>query len=145
MFLSRLCLVSRSVAPQRVVATARARAANILPRISTSTLLTSRSFCADVHDDFKPKRRAYSPDENVHAQIAKDIAENKVCKLDRVLCYVCDFTCSLGLWSLPDSYALLWTHQVTVFMKGVPEAPMCGFSNTVRALLKLLLKVIADC
>eukprot|EP00965_Chrysotila_dentata_P054430 1805429-Pleurochrysis_carterae.AAC.4 len=85
MFLSRLRLVSRSVAPQRVVATARARAANILPRISTSTLLTSRSFCADVHDDFKPKRRAYSPDENVHAQIAKDIAENKVCKLDRVV------------------------------------------------------------
>ena len=37
-----------------------------------------------------------------HAQIAKDVAENKV----------------------------------VVFMKGVPDRPQCGFSNTVTQILK---------
>ena len=59
-----------------------------------------------MHDDFKPQTRSYSEDtseEGVHAQIAKDIADNKV----------------------------------VVFMKGVPEQPQCGFSNTVMQVMKV--------
>ncbi|KAL3924273.1 MAG: hypothetical protein SGPRY_003965 [Prymnesium sp.] len=56
-----------------------------------------------IHDDFKPKTRAYSdPDADIQDQIKADITKDKV----------------------------------VVFMKGVPDAPMCGFSNTVVQVLK---------
>lgn len=53
---------------------------------------------------FKPqKKRAYASEAaDVHAQISKDIADNKV----------------------------------VLYMKGVPDAPMCGFSNAVVQVLK---------
>jgi len=64
----------------------------------------SRALCSSgIHDDFKPKTRAYvSPETDINDQIRADIAKDKV----------------------------------VVFMKGVPEAPMCGFSNTVVQVLK---------
>ena len=56
-----------------------------------------------IHDDFKPKKRAYATEGgDVHAQISKDIAENKV----------------------------------VVYMKGVPNAPQCGFSNAIVQVMK---------
>ena len=90
--------------------------ATVLPRTALSRLV-ARPLC--MHDDFKPKIKSYAGDDgDVHAQvrrrrllvgsarvrqpcaraqIAKDVAENKV----------------------------------VVFMKGVPDRPQCGFSNTV--------------
>jgi len=57
-----------------------------------------------IHDDFKPqKKRAYADEPgDVHAQISKDVADNKV----------------------------------VVYMKGVPDAPQCGFSNAVVQVMK---------
>jgi len=57
-----------------------------------------------MHDDFKPKVKAYANDVDgdVQAQIQNDID----------------------------------AHPVVVFMKGVPDAPMCGFSNTVVQIMK---------
>merc|ERR1719203_1642668 len=77
--------------------------AQLITRTASVRAIGNRSFCSGIHDDFKPQKRAYSPDEDVHVQITKDIAANKV----------------------------------TVFMKGVPEAPMCGFSNTVVQIMKV--------
>ena len=57
--------------------------------------LAARRMLSDgTHDDFKPKiKRAYAnEDEDVFAQIERDIADN----------------------------------TVVVYMKGVPDAPMCG-------------------
>ena len=90
--------------------------ATVLPRTALSRL-AARPLC--MHDDFKPKIKSYAGDDGdvhaqvrlrrllvgsmrglggpVRAQIAKDVAENKV----------------------------------VVFMKGVPDRPQCGFSNTV--------------
>lgn len=70
--------------------------------LRTTLPRAARPLC--MHDDFKPKTRAYASDsdDDVQAQIAKDVAENKV----------------------------------VVFMKGVPDRPQCGFSNTVVQILK---------
>ena len=66
--------------------------------------LVHRRLLSDIHDDFKPKiKRAYASEaDDVHSQIGKDVAENKV----------------------------------VLYMKGVPDAPMCGFSNTVVKVLQ---------
>lgn len=67
--------------------------------------LAARRMLSDgTHDDFKPKiKRAYAnEDEDVFAQIERDIADN----------------------------------TVVVYMKGVPDAPMCGFSNAVVQVMK---------
>lgn len=68
------------------------------------TTVARRVLSDGIHDDFKPqKKRDYANEAgDVHAQIEKDIAADKV----------------------------------VVFMKGVPDAPMCGFSNTVVQVMK---------
>jgi len=63
----------------------------------------SSSSDSGIHDDFAPKKKGYASDgDDVHGQIAKDVAE----------------------------------HKVVVYMKGVPDAPMCGFSNAVVQVMK---------
>jgi len=51
--------------------------ARVLPRTALSRLAV-RPLC--MHDDFKPKTKSYAGDDgdDVHAQIAKDVADNKV-------------------------------------------------------------------
>mmetsp|Transcript_8010 Transcript_8010/g.20949 ORF Transcript_8010/g.20949 Transcript_8010/m.20949 type:complete len:163 (+) Transcript_8010:10-498(+) len=96
--LARVAARSIRLAPRVAsVAASRHAASPALP------LSLSRALCDGIHDDFKPKKRAYANEaEDVHAQIAKDIAE----------------------------------HKVVVYMKGVPDAPMCGFSNAVVQVMK---------
>jgi len=78
-------------------------AAPALHRLAAPAIVHRRRL-SDIHDDFKPKvKRAYASEaDDVHAQIGKDVADNKV----------------------------------VLYMKGVPDAPMCGFSNAVVQVLK---------
>lgn len=88
-----------------VARAAAARPSVLRPLVARQPLLLSvRSLSDGSHDDFKPQqKRAYaSVEEEVHAQISKDVE----------------------------------THKVVVFMKGVPDAPQCGFSNAVVQVMK---------
>jgi len=39
--------------------------------------------------------------------------------------------------SKPDFETLVKANKVVVFMKGVPDAPRCGFSNAVSQILRM--------
>ena len=99
-FIGIMLARSLRLAP-RLAATAVARRPSVLPRLLPHGVRALSD--SGIHDDFKPKKRAYATEGgDVHAQISKDIAENKV----------------------------------VVYMKGVPNAPQCGFSNAIVQVMK---------
>ena len=93
--------------------------ASVLPRTALSRL-AARQLC--MHDDFKPKTKSYAgaDGDDIHAQVRRDLPPSH-------------------RWHArvrrPPARAQIAKdvaeNKVVVFMKGVPDAPQCGFSNTV--------------
>ena len=92
--------------------------------VRTALPRLARPLC--MHDDFKPKTKAYASEsgDDVHAQAWQHRRT--------------DLPVGGGHAALVCAQIQkdIDEHKVVVFMKGIPDRPQCGFSNTVCQILK---------